>query len=69
MNGIQGVATPIATTAGFSVLKATNKQPELALQLLIETLAGTQSALETPKSVGSGYVHPQGIGGNVNTVA
>ena len=35
-------------TAGYSVLKSANKQPELVLELLKKSLAGLQRSLNTP---------------------
>ncbi|MDK9708390.1 MAG: hypothetical protein OEL83_15205 [Desulforhopalus sp.] len=35
-------------SAGISILRSANKQPELALELLIQTLAGTQAPTPAP---------------------
>ena len=37
----------IQASAGYSVLKAANKQPELALQLLLQTLQPAPATAET----------------------
>lgn len=37
--------TPVSSSVGFSVLKSANKQPELALELLMKTLSGGVSSL------------------------
>jgi hypothetical protein len=49
MNTIAARSTPTSASSsvGLSVLKSANKQPELALELLMKTLAGGVSSLPT----------------------
>lgn len=69
MSSIYGIGPATTSSSGFSILKTANKEPELALQLLMKTLAATQSAVQATQRSVSPSVLPQGVGGNINTVA
>ncbi len=50
MNTLVGsIAAVSPSSVGSSVLKSANKQPELALELLLKTLAGNVTAAQTPR--------------------
>jgi len=54
---------------GLSLLKSANKQPELALQLLMKSLAESQAIAQTPPKRVAPVVDPQGTGQIIDTVA
>lgn len=56
-------------SAGLSILKSANKQPELALQLLMQTLADTQAPLQTPTGSAPASVAPDGTGQIIDITA
>ena len=56
-------------SAGLSILKSANKQPELALQLLMQTLADTQAQPQTPAGSTPASVGPDGTGQFIDIIA
>lgn len=56
-------------SAGLSILKSANKQPELALQLLMQTLTDTQAPLQTPVGSTTVSAAPDGTGQRIDITA
>ena len=56
-------------SAGLSILKSANKQPELALRLLMQTLADTQAPLQTPAGSTTVSAAPDGSGQRIDITA
>lgn len=60
----------VQSLSALSMIKSANKQPELALQLILQTLAESQSVPQAKSSTApQASQPPPGIGTHINTTA